>query len=178
MVKLLLCLPLLLLGPDTELLVTAPGCPACKKAEVIIKTLQTDGYDVTIVSSKDHPVSVVPTLLIRTGGKVLSRVKGLQSEQKYRFLITKTINDFTGTINFTIGTEPRTLLYAGIIRRAQRSRYDYLEYNPDSQPELIRQFSINMLPTLLILKNGKELGRYIGVTPYNKVTFNITAEIK
>ena len=183
MVKLLLCL--LLFGSDTDLLITSPNCIYCKKAEAIVVKLQGEGYDVKIVDSKEYKVRAVPTLIVRTGNKTLSQITGLLSEQKYRSLISKnlcfargSINDFTGSVNFVIGTEPKTLLYRRIISRAKKSHCGYLEYNPDNQPELVKQFQINRLPTLLILKNGKELGRYIGVIPYRKIVLDITVEIK
>ncbi len=161
------------LGPNTDVLVTSQNCSPCKKATVIIKRLQNDDYDVEIISlqaAKRFKITTVPTLVVRSNGSVDFKIVGLQSEWKYRTFISKTYSprgkEFTGAINFT-NNEHTTLVYVGIVRRAKRNPFGYLEYNPDNRPDLVQKYNITRLPTLLLLKSGVEIGRYIGITPYN-----------
>ncbi len=37
--------------------------------------------------------------------------------------------------------------------------------NVDQEPGLAEQFGVSSIPTLLVIKNGAEVKRYIGVTP-------------
>jgi len=37
--------------------------------------------------------------------------------------------------------------------------------NVDNEGELAQEFSVSSIPTLIILKDGQEVNRYIGVTP-------------
>ncbi len=91
MVKLLLLF--MVIGPDTEVLVISKSCAPCVKAIAIIKELQSEGYDVVIVDRKNslakkHQVRVTPTLIVREHNKS-KKIRGLQSEKKYRELISR-----------------------------------------------------------------------------------------
>ena len=42
--------------------------------------------------------------------------------------------------------------------------------NVDEEPELARQFGIMSIPTVVFLKNGKEIGRKVGLMPAQAYT--------
>ena len=90
MVSLLLALTFAMLDPNTEILVISEGCGPCVKAIRIIEDLQDEGYDVVIVQKKDcdYKIRATPTLIIRERGKRPRYICGLQTEEKYRELIT------------------------------------------------------------------------------------------
>ncbi|MEE9548679.1 MAG: thioredoxin family protein [Nitrosomonadaceae bacterium] len=82
------------IGPNTEILVISKSCAPCVKAVAIIKNLQDEGYDVDIVDRKSplvkkYRVRATPTLIIRELDKKSRKVRGLQSEKKYRELISQ-----------------------------------------------------------------------------------------
>lgn len=41
--------------------------------------------------------------------------------------------------------------------------------NVDEQPELARQYGVATIPTVIVLKNGKEAGRSVGLVPQEKL---------
>lgn len=82
---------LLLLGPDTEVLIVSKACGPCVKAIKIIEQLQDEGYDVVIKykkDCKDIEVKTTPTLIVRKRGSLPKWVTGLQTEKTYRKLIS------------------------------------------------------------------------------------------
>jgi thioredoxin 1 len=42
--------------------------------------------------------------------------------------------------------------------------------NIDNEGDLAARFRVNSIPTLLVIKNGQEKGRFIGVQPKAKIT--------
>lgn len=176
----------ILLEPDTEILFVSKYCGACKEAVIIIERLQKQGYDCRIIDmhgsleeraiATHYQVSSVPTYVIRLDGFEINRFVGLKDEGIYRAYTSKksysqdpiNLDNFTGAVNFTNNEEPTTLVYSLIVRRAKRSQYGYVEYNPYDRTDLAEKYQITKLPTLLLLKEGVEVGRYIGVTPYAK----------
>jgi thioredoxin 1 len=42
--------------------------------------------------------------------------------------------------------------------------------NIDNEGDLAARFRVNSIPTLLVIKNGQEKGRFIGVQPKSKIT--------
>ena len=89
MVKLFLLV--LLIGPNTEVLVTSESCAPCVKAVEIITKLQAEGYDVVIVDrkSKRFRVKQTPTLVVREYNKRPKKFVGLKTEEEYRELISQ-----------------------------------------------------------------------------------------
>ncbi len=41
--------------------------------------------------------------------------------------------------------------------------------NIDNEPDLAVRFNVNSIPTLLIIKDGEEVNRFIGVTPKSEI---------
>lgn len=84
----------LTINPNTEILVISKSCAPCIKAIAIIEGLQVEDYDVVIVDrksplAKKYRVRATPTLIVRDLDKKLKKVRGLQSEKKYRELISQ-----------------------------------------------------------------------------------------
>jgi hypothetical protein len=88
-----------IIGPDTEILVISKACASCIKAVRIISQLQSEGYDVVIINKRGTPaeralvkifqVKRTPTLVICEFGEIPEKVVGLQTERKYRELISQ-----------------------------------------------------------------------------------------
>ena len=47
----------------------------------------------------------------------------------------------------------------------------------DSEPELAAQFGVQSIPTLLVLKNGEEVNRFVGVTAKTELASALDAQI-
>ncbi len=169
----------LFIGPDTEVLVISKYCSDCQEAKIICQRLQNQGYDVEIIDlhgtiqerilARELQVFQVPTLVIRQHGNVLRRVKGVKSEGEYRSLISKKplyYPGYTGVINFVNNSVKVDAAYVQIIKGAKSSYFSYREYNPDEHPELVKEYKITRLPTIIFIKLGKETSRYIGVQKY------------
>ena len=45
-----------------------------------------------------------------------------------------------------------------------------IKINCDECPNLVEQFSIQSIPTLIIMKDGKEMDRHVGSIPENQLT--------
>lgn len=41
--------------------------------------------------------------------------------------------------------------------------------NVDKEPDLAQQFGVSSIPTLIVLKDGKEVKRFVGVTPKSEL---------
>ena len=103
MVKLLIMLFVVTLGPritpNTEYLMISKSCGPCIKAIKIVSKLQSEGYDVGIINIKGNPaervlakfykIKTTPTLVIREWNKKAKKIVGLQSEERYRELISQ-----------------------------------------------------------------------------------------
>jgi glutaredoxin len=81
-------------GPNTALLHTTSTCPYCSEATIIINKLIAEGYDVKISHNNrklrlEQNVTSVPTLVTFKNGRVANRYQGLQTEERYRELLTK-----------------------------------------------------------------------------------------
>ncbi len=103
MVKLLIMLFVVTSGPritlNTEYLMISKSCGPCVKAIKIVRKLQSEGYNVGIINIKGNPaeralakfykIKLTPTLVIRDWDKKSKKVVGLQSEKRYRELISQ-----------------------------------------------------------------------------------------
>ncbi len=47
----------------------------------------------------------------------------------------------------------------------------------DSEPELAAQFGVSSIPTLLVIKNGEEVNRFVGVTAKTELSSALDAQI-
>ena len=85
--------------PNTEYLMISKSCGPCIKAIKIVSRLQSEGYDVGIINIKGSPaervlakfykIKTTPTLVIREWNKKAKKIVGLQSEERYRELISQ-----------------------------------------------------------------------------------------
>lgn len=178
MVKMILLSLLFFIGPDTEVLVVSKYCNGCQEAKIICQRLQSQGYNVVIIDmhgtiqernlARELLVFQVPTLVVRQHGNVLRRVKGVKSEGEYRSLISKKPFYYTGVINFINNSVKVDVAYTQIVKGAKSSYFSYREYNPDNHSDLVKEYNIIRLPTIIFMKLGKETSRYIGITPYGR----------
>ena len=51
----------------------------------------------------------------------------------------------------------------------QDTQVDYYYIDVDQSPELAGQFGVRSIPTLVLMKNGKESGRRVGAAPEAEV---------
>ena len=85
--------------PNTEYLMISKSCGPCIKAVKIVRKLQSEGYDVGIINikgnlaervlAKFYKIKTTPTLVIREHSKKAKKIVGLQSEKRYRELISQ-----------------------------------------------------------------------------------------
>lgn len=54
----------------------------------------------------------------------------------------------------------------------------FAKLNVDENPEIAQQYNVMSIPTLLILKNGKEVGRIVGALPKETMKAKISAALK
>ncbi len=86
-------------GPNTEILVISKSCAPCVAAIRIVTKLQNEGYDVVIINIKGTPperalarmfkVKITPTLVVRERDEPPKKVVGLQTEKRYKELISQ-----------------------------------------------------------------------------------------
>lgn len=51
------------------------------------------------------------------------------------------------------------------IREALKGKFEFEAINVDENPEQAQQYGVMSIPTYVVEKDGKEVGRKIGVTP-------------
>ena len=51
----------------------------------------------------------------------------------------------------------------------QDTQVDYYYIDVDQSPELAGRFGVQSIPTLVLMKNGKESGRRVGAAPESEV---------
>jgi len=79
---------------NTEILVVSESCGPCVEAKKIITRLQDEGYDVIIINIREPEARMfrirqTPTLVVREIGEQPKKIVGLQTEDRYRELISQ-----------------------------------------------------------------------------------------
>jgi thiol-disulfide isomerase/thioredoxin len=56
-----------------------------------------------------------------------------------------------------------------VIRRLQSDGFAVQQINAESQPQAARQFRVDSFPTFVLIRNGREQGRIVGATSYDRL---------
>jgi len=59
------------------------------------------------------------------------------------------------------------------IEKEYSSKMKVVKINADDSPELVQKYDISSLPSLVFLKNGKEVDRVVGFSSKDKIVGNI-----
>jgi len=179
MVKYLLLSCILLLAVSAAnaeaLLFVSDRCPPCQIMKQHAKELINEGLDIRIINvyskeAKRYNIAYTPTLVLVSGQTEIKRHVGLLSKEEFRRFLDsnplKTNDNFTGAIliyNSTLKVDETTSFF---IRRARKNRYGFKEIDLSKQSktsfrELVDKYDLRFCVTIIIMEDGKELGRYI-----------------
>ena len=64
------------------------------------------------------------------------------------------------------------------IEKEHSDKIQIAKLNVDENPDIASQYKVFSIPTLIIFKNGKELGRLVGAVPKPKLLSFITESLK
>ena len=140
--------------PDNaNILVVSKNCPPCYTAQRRLKN-----EDVIVVDSSEFSVKSTPTFIVIRNGKEVSRTAGLKTLRQYKALMNVDYvlsqSDFSGVIYFEGELD---IISSMILKKIKRFNVTIIE----GTPELALDYNITGYPTFVIIKNGKEIGRYI-----------------
>ena len=161
-------LPLLLcvLPADCNVLFVGKYCPPCHTAQ---RRLARE--DVIVIDINDEPelakkfnIQAKPTLVVIRDNKEVTRLEGLKTLREYQEVMNYYGQEpaFTGVIYFAGETED--IIVKGILRRVKRLGKTI----KPGTAELVEKYGVTCLPTFIFVQDGKEVGRYTGVTPISK----------
>jgi thiol-disulfide isomerase/thioredoxin len=77
--------------------------------------------------------------------------------------------DDTVLLEFSTSNCEPCRLMEPVLKRLQNDGYPVQQINADSQPQVARQFRIEAFPTFVLIRGGREQGRIVGATSYDRL---------
>lgn len=77
--------------------------------------------------------------------------------------------DDTVLLEFSTSNCEPCRLMEPVLKRLQNDGYPVQQINADSQPQVARQFRIDSFPTFVLIRGGREQGRIVGATSYDRL---------
>ncbi len=108
--------------------------------------------------------------------RTLSREPYLEGNPKMSWLLVALLSTFVGSpapdcviVEFMVDNCRPCQQLQPALEKLKSEGWDVRTVNAERDPALVRKHSIDSLPTLLLISNGKEVDRIVGAAPYDKI---------